>query len=161
MTERDISLTQDHDAREVMFVHAGHRHNVSDIAWNHDCPWLISSVSDAEENIQVRPSVSFSMPVCADSVTRVIVSEHVMTCVLFLHQVMTFILFCISIWLSGGGVWRVSVLATDADHLVKAHGGCARCAIRDFDRFRRRRCRVQLLSCHARRLCRGRAFVGR
>ena len=42
----------DHDAREVMFVHAGHRHNVSDIAWNHECPWLVSSVSDAEENIQ-------------------------------------------------------------------------------------------------------------
>ena len=51
----------DHDAREVMFVHAGHRHNVSDIAWNHECPWLVSSVSDAEENIQVSVSVSLSI----------------------------------------------------------------------------------------------------
>jgi len=57
----DEKRGQDHDAREVMFVHAGHRHNVSDIAWNHECPWLVSSVSDAEENIQVSVSVSLSI----------------------------------------------------------------------------------------------------
>ena len=40
------------EVKEVMFVHGGHRHNVSDLSWNPECPWFISSVSDAEENIQ-------------------------------------------------------------------------------------------------------------
>ena len=49
---RPVAPMEDSDPREVMFVHAGHRHNVSDISWNHECPWLISSVSDAEEFVQ-------------------------------------------------------------------------------------------------------------
>ena len=46
------SRAEDPDVREVIFLHGGHRHNVSDISWNLECPWFISSVSDAEENIQ-------------------------------------------------------------------------------------------------------------
>jgi len=37
--------------REVMFVHGGHRNHISDIAWNPECPWFVSSVSDGEFNV--------------------------------------------------------------------------------------------------------------
>ena len=49
---RPVAPMEDSDPREVMFVHAGHWHNVSDISWNHEYPWLISSVSDAEDFVQ-------------------------------------------------------------------------------------------------------------